>query len=156
MEIHEEIAAGGEISDDTVNASRQQHERALVARANRFYWLDQIRKSYTKKGKFAKSFLHLDYENGEGQSMEPGDGGRGAAVIRAYDEPEPAWLVAFDEAFARLDSTELAVACALLEDCRPARAARFAGVSRMTVYRVMHALRAHFDRAYRLYKMRDA
>lgn len=79
------------------------------------------------------------------------DRGKGAAFVRALGD-DPAWLAEFNRVMSSLEGTEAKVVDALFQDLRPAAAARIAGVSRPTVYKVLASVRSKLARAYSLWQ----
>lgn len=128
----------------------------LARHAEWCYQQSELRKRYTKQGKFESSFAHLDYENADGEKTDASDGGAGAERIRSFDEPEPRWLALFDDAKKHLPETHRRVVEAYLKRDSIAEIAREAGVSRPTVYKVLKELPRHFGAAvYTLTRFRD-
>ena len=128
----------------------------LARHAEWCYQKSELRKKYTRQGAFESAFAHLDYENADGEGLQASDCGAGAERIRGFDEPEPRWLVLFDDAKKHLPDLHRRVVEALLEHKEIARAARHAGVSRPTVYKVMSELPRYFGAAvYTLTRVRD-
>ena len=128
----------------------------LARRAEWCYQQSELRKKYTRQGKFESSFAHLDYENADGEGLQASDGGAGAERIRGFDEPEPRWLALFDDAKRHLPKTHRRVVEAYLECASIAEVARKAGVSRPTVYKVLEELPRYFGAAvYTLTRFRD-
>lgn len=128
----------------------------LARHAEWCYQKSELRKKYTRQGGFESSFAHLDYENADGEGMDASDGGAGAERIRGFDEPEPRWLALFNDAKKHLPKLHRRVVEALLEHKEIAKAARHAGVSRPTVYKVLGELPRYFGAAvYTLTRFRD-
>ena len=128
----------------------------LARHAEWCYQKSELRKKYTKQGKFESSFAHLDYENAEGEKTDASDGGAGAERIRGFDEPEPRWLALFNDAKKHLPKLHRRVVEALLKCDSIAEVARKAGVSRPTVYKVLEELPRYFGAAvYTLTRFRD-
>lgn len=125
-------------------AEVNDHRQANSARHRKF-WDGAIR--------YDAPLLDEDGDPQEDHALS--DRGKGAATIFTLGG-KPAWLREFDRVMDSLEGTELNVVIALFRDMRPARAARLAGVSRRTVYRVMDSLRVKLAEAHRLWRVQSA
>ena len=80
------------------------------------------------------------------------DNGKAAELIRLGGE-KPLWFIEMTRVLRdELDEVESRVVDALIEDMRPAVAARIVGVNRQRVYRVLDKLRVKLAKAHALYK----
>lgn len=114
--------------------------RQANAKCRRAFWNGAIRYDNPLKD-----------ENGDDQEDRSlSDRGKGAAIIRSFGD-DPAWLKEFNRVVDSLEGVEEKVMDALFVDMRPAVAARIAGVSRQTVYRVLESVRGKLAKAHTLW-----
>lgn len=114
--------------------------RQANAKCRREFWNGAIRYDNPLKDEYG--------DDQEDHSLS--DRGKGAATVRALGD-DPAWLKEFNRVIDSLEGTEAKVVDALFQDMRPANAARIAGVSRPTVYKVIASMRDKLSKAYALW-----
>lgn len=126
------------------------HEKALVKRAERFYELSELRKAYTKRGRFERRFMRADtFENAERDSRMS-DGGKGAAVIREFGRlPEFVYLVRYEVDRLRGEESKVARSVMRYETCEEAR--EKLGFSGRRFYGILKNLKPRFTQCLQAY-----
>lgn len=126
------------------------HDTALVKRAERFYTLSELRKSYTKRGRFERRFLRADtFENAEKDSRMS-DGGKGAAAIRELGRlPEFVYLVRYEVERLRGDDSKVARAVMRYDTLEQAR--EKLGFSGRRFYGILKNLKPRFTQCFQAY-----
>ena len=118
--------------------------RQANAKCRRAFWNGAIRYDNPFKDEYG--------DDREDHSLS--DRGKGAATVRELGD-DPAWLTEFNRVVDSLEGTEAKVVDALFQDMRPAYAARIAGVSRPTVYKVIASMREKLSKAHTLWKSEE-
>lgn len=127
-----------------------QEEKRLVKRAEYFYHVDQLRKTYTKRGRFEKDFVRGNSFESDDRANCYSDGGKGAAEIRDFGRlPDFIYLVR--KAMSELNRDNLKVARALMKGIQPWEIPKKKRLSKRRVETILNFLKVHFAQCLQAY-----